>query len=395
MALLMLALLADLAASGIKALEAKDYAAAERSFRAAVAADAKDYSAHFHLALTLSLLGRDDDAIPEYRATLDLKPGLYEAQLNLGVILAGKKLHTEAIPLLEAAAAKRPSAPRPRVYLGDAYLAAGDPVKAEANYRAAGPLDAATHVGLGRALARQGKTAEAVEHYRAAAVDPVYKTALLELAQLFEDAKRPDDAIALYAEFPGDPGAQERLGLLLTRAGRGADAVAALEKAVAASPTSANRVALVMAYRAAKDNAKATETALKAAEADPRNPELRMLLGSLLRDQRQFRPAAQQFFAATQLTPASKEAWSELAGVLILAEQYPEAVAALDKVRALGGESTAHLFFRAIVLDKTKNYKPALESYEKFLAQAGGKFPDEEFQARQRVRLIKKELDRR
>jgi hypothetical protein len=54
-----------------------------------------------------------------------------------------------------------------------------------------------------------------------------------------------------------------------------------------------------------------------------------------------------------------------------------------------------HHFFRAIILDKGKLYEPALASYEKFLAMSDGKNPDEEFKARQRVRIIKKDLSRR
>ena len=71
-----------------------------------------------------------------------------------------------------------------------------------------------------------------------------------------------------------------------------------------------------------------------------------------------------------------------------------QGIAALDRVKALGGETPAHFFLRAIMLDKTKQYKPALENYQKFLASAGGKYPDEEFQARQRVRIIEKELSK-
>jgi tetratricopeptide (TPR) repeat protein len=95
------------------------------------------------------------------------------------------------------------------------------------------------------------------------------------------------------------------------------------------------------------------------------------------------------------LKPDSKEAWNELSGMLILLNDFPQAMAALDRVKALGGETPAHYFFRAIMLDKTKQYKPALENYQKFLASAEGKYPDEEFQARQRVRIIQKELSKK
>ena len=55
-------------------------------------------------------------------------------------------------------------------------------------------------------------------------------------------------------------------------------------------------------------------------------------------------------------------------------------------------KSRAISILRAIVFDKHKMYEPALQSYERFLASSEGKYPDEEFKARQRVRIIKKEL---
>ena len=49
----------------------------------------------------------------------------------------------------------------------------------------------------------------------------------------------------------------------------------------------------------------------------------------------------------------------------------------------------------AITLDRLKQQKPALEAYRQFLAVAGGKFPDQEFQSRQRARILEKELSRK
>jgi tetratricopeptide (TPR) repeat protein len=271
-------------------------------------------------------------------------------------------------------------------------------VKAEENYKTAAGLDpksAAAQLGLGRAQARQKRLAEAASHFeQAAALDPSYKDALLELASLYESEKQPDAAIAIYQKFPDNPGAQERMGELLIEAKRYPEAIERLEKAVVKDPTPANNLALAHAYRLNKEPQKALPLLEKAAGGDPRNFELRMMFGSSLRDQKNYRAAAREFFAATQLRPDDKLAWSELAGVLILLEDFAQGMAALDRVKALGGETTAHFFLRAIMLDKTKQYKPALENYQKFLAEAGGKYPDEEFQARQRVRIITKELSK-
>src|SRR5258708_35732506 len=89
----------DYQSEGLKALEAKQYDQAAQLFTQAVQADPKDYSAHFNLALAFSLLGKDAEAIPEFQKTLELKPGLYQAELNLGIVLLrGKRARRRGAP---------------------------------------------------------------------------------------------------------------------------------------------------------------------------------------------------------------------------------------------------------------------------------------------------------
>lgn len=390
---------ADLVGDGLKALDAKDYPAAVALFTKAVAADPKDYGAHFNLALAYSLMERKDEAITEYQQVLQLKPGLYEAELNLGILLTGAGRCPDALPHLQGAVEKKPAEFRPRIYFAQCLLATKDWPKAEAEFREAARLDAKRpepQLGLGQALARQGRLEEAEAPLREAVrLDPSYKDGLLELASRNEEAGRRDAAIALFQEFTDNAAAQEHLGQLLIEAGRPGEAIPYLEAVVKRDPTPANQLALATAYRRDGKTEKAIPLVAKAVAAEPGNLELHMIYGSMLRDQKQYGPAAQAFFAATKIKPDHAQAWSELAGMLILLENYGPAIAALDRVKALGAEKPGHLYFRAITLDKLQQYKPALESYEQFLAQAGGKFPDEEFKARQRVRIIKKELSRR
>src|SRR5262245_15038419 len=105
---------ADHSAEGMKALEARNYEAAVTHFSQAVAADPKNYGAHFNLALAYSLLNKDAEAIPEYEKVLELQPGLYEAELNLGILLLRQKQAARAIPHLDTAAQKKPKELRPR-----------------------------------------------------------------------------------------------------------------------------------------------------------------------------------------------------------------------------------------------------------------------------------------
>ncbi|HYK62413.1 MAG TPA: tetratricopeptide repeat protein [Bryobacteraceae bacterium] len=390
---------ADFSAQGLKALDERRYADAAALFSQVVAQDQKDYSAHFNLALAYSMLSRDAEAIQEYQKVLDLKPGLYEAELNLGLSLVRNKDAAAAIPLFRSAMEQKPKEFRPRLYLGDALFATQQFADSEAAYRAALELDANSapaELGLGRALAHEKQLSQAEPHYRkAAAIEPSYKDAPLELAALYEDNKQTPEAVAIYRQFPENPGAQERLGALLLESGQATNAIAPLEAAVAASPTPANRLALAQAYVKEKQLAKAEPLAAQAAAASPEDLELRLFYARLLRDQRKFPQAAAQFLAVAQAKPDSVEAWTELSGVYMASEQYQQALAPLDRIRSLGAESNGLVFIRALAYDHLQQRKEALENYNKFLAASHGEHPDQEFQARQRVRMLEKDLGKR
>ena len=397
--LLLFAPVTDFEAEGLKALDAKQYEQAAQIFSQAIQADPTDYTAHFHLALAYSLLGKDDEAVPEYRKTLELKPGLYQAELNLGILLVRMKRAKEAEPLLEAAAEAKPKEFRPQWYLAEGLLASGDAAQAEAHYQLATELDprsAAAELGWGRAQARQQRLGDAATHFqKAAELDPKFQDALLELAGLYEQNHQPDEAISLYQKFPGNAAAEARLGGLLVETKRYGDAIPYLEKAAAHDATPANRLALATAYQMNREPAKGLAELAQAVAAEPGSYELHMRYGRDLRDARQFVPAANQFALAARLKPDSKEAWNEMAAMLNSAEQYPQALAALDHVHALGGEVAGDYFLRATILDRLHDYKGALEAYRKFLDTSGGKNPNQEFQARHRIITIQNILNKR
>ena len=386
-------------AQGLKAMEDRQYDAAAALFTQAVAANPQDYAAHFNLALAYSLAGKDEQAIPEYKTVLELQPGLYQAQVNVGISLLAMKDAATAIPYLQQAAAQRPSEFRPAFYLGEALLNASRFTEALPAFTNAVTLDAnsaAAELGLGRAMARGGARKTAEPHYRrAAAIDPSYKEYLMELASYYEDNQERAEAIALYHEFPDNPGGLERMGVLMLETGDTAGAIRALEGAVGKSPTPANRVALAQAYLKNKQPGWAEPQVAKALEASPQDGELRMFYGRLLRDQNKLNDAAREFSTVAAQQPDNVMAWSELAGVQVSTEQYQQALGTLDHVRALHAETAGHLFLRAVVLEHLRLRKEAVEAYNQFLSASSGKNPDQEFQARQRVRILETELGKR
>jgi len=389
----------DYSAEGAKALEAAKYEQAAELFGKAVAADPKDYAAHFHLALSYTMLKRDADSLAEYKKVLELKPGLYEAELNAGILLIRDKQPADAAQYLRQAAEQKPKEFRPRLYWAQALLESGDAAKAEEQYRAALDLNAksaAAELGLAHALAGQDRLVDAVPHFRAAAqLDPNYRDGLLELAGLYEKNHRNAEAIAIYQEFPENPAAQEHVGQMLLESQHSADAIAPLEAAMQKDPTPANRLALATAYLFEKQFAKALPLLDQSVAAEPGNYALHMMYGRGLRDSKKYDPAAQQFLQATRLKPDSREAWNELAGMLYMLEKFPESLAALDHAHQLGDDTPANYYFHAITYDKLRALKPALDYYREFLDRSKGQFPDEEWKARQRAKLLDRELNKR
>jgi len=389
----------DFSAEGLKALEERHYDAAVQSFTKAIEADAKDYGAHFNLALAYGFLNKDDEGIAEYRKTLELKPGLAAAEINEGMLLFRQKRPAEALPLLDDGAQQKPKDFQARYYLAQCQLETGALSKAEENFRGALEINstsAAAELGLAHALARDGKLSDAAPHFRQSAqLDAGHHDALLELAGLYEKNKQIPEALAIYREFPDDVDVQEHAGELMLANNLYADAIPRLEQAYAKSPTAANRIALAMAYQFNKQVEKSLPLFDKAAAEDAGNFDIHMMYARALRDAKQFPASVRQFNEATRIKPNDVRAWSNLAGVLYVNGDLPQALAAFDRARQLGENTAGNWFLRAIILDKLRQLKPALEAYRQFLSMSHGENADQEFQARQRARIIQTELEKR
>ncbi|MBV9082614.1 MAG: tetratricopeptide repeat protein [Acidobacteriaceae bacterium] len=389
---------ADQQAAGLDALDRGDYSKAEEIFARLAAADAKDYSALFNLALSEAGQRKDAAATEHLKQVLSLKPGLYEAELNLGLLYLRNKQAADALPLLRDAASQKPDQARAKRYLADALLATGDADAAAQAYRDVLTLDpkmASAELGLGQSLVRRGKLDDALPHYtRAAELDPHLKSYPLELAEAFSKANRANDAIAIFQQFPADPGPREELGRIYLEQSKPADAVTQFQAAVNLSPSPANKLALATAYLKNNQPDLAAPILDDALRSNPNDYDVRMAIGRIQRDKKSYRAAADQFLEAAKLKPDSVEAWNEAASSLTMAEEYPQALSALDRVHALGAEKAGDFYLRAIIFEKLHQPKPALANYQRFLQLSHGEFPDQEFIARHRSIVLEKEAAR-
>jgi Tfp pilus assembly protein PilF len=394
----------DYDAEGAKALDAGNYQAAADSFTKAITADPTDYYAHFNLAMAYTYLKKNEEGLAEYRKTLELKPGLYEAELNEGILLLREKNPADALPLLEDASTQKPKEFAPRINLAEAQLQSGLAGEAAENYRQAAEIDpksATAELGWGRALALDGKLEEATPHFHAAIErDARYHDALLSLAELFEEHKQIAEALAIYREFPGNAEVQEHAGHLLLESQKYDDAVRQFEQAYQKAPTAANRKSLAAAYLQVQQIDKALPLLEKAVADEPANYDLRAGYAHALRDRKLYPQAAAQFQEAAKLKPAESKTWNELGSLLYLSGDSDGAQAALAQARQLGDNTPGNWFLTAIMLDAAHRSQPAvmkqaIAAYQKFLSLSDGKSPNQEFQARQRAKLLQRELDKR
>jgi tetratricopeptide (TPR) repeat protein len=357
-----------------------------------------NFAVWFNLGIAYSLAGEDGEAVTSFHKVLTLEPMLYEAQLNLAQLLMRQKKYAEAIEFLTQAAEQKPHEIRPQLMLGKALLATGKPAEAEARFKAVTTLDgkqAEAFLLLSRSLAGQERWADAaVPLATYTELNPADTVAQMELAQTLERAKKPADAAAIYRRFPKDPVAMERAGILELDAGNAKQSAEELELAVQARPTPALRYALATALLRSGQIEKAAEVAAALVAQQPADFDTRMFYGRLLRDQKKYAPAFEQFAPATKLKPDSLEAWNEMTGMLVLLKRYPAALETLERCKQLGGETAAYYWFRAIMQDALGQHRPALESYQRFLEMSHDKSPDEEFKARQRVRILTRIVNR-
>ena len=92
------------------------------------------------------------------------------------------------------------------------------------------------------------------------------------------------------------------------------------------------------------------------------------------------------------MKPDSVAAWNELASVSIVNQNYADGLAALDQVHRLGKEIPGDFFLRAITLDKLKANFPRLWPPTVNFSPLTMERHHQEFQARQRTRIIENEL---
>ena len=233
------------------------YADTETLWRTTIARNPNAFLAFNNLGTILSGKGQMDEAILDFKKTLEINPRFYEAQNNLGDVLMQKGRMDEAINQFKKA------------------------LEIEPNYMNA-------HYNLGNALLEVGRIDEAMIQFRKA----------LEI--------RPDDADTYY-----------NLGVALMRAGRPDEAIGCFQKVLEFKPDYAgayNNLGLALFTQGKFDEA--IKTYQRTLELMPNYADAHYMLGCALQSQRKSGAAIVQFQTVLKLEPGQVMAQNSLAWLL-------------------------------------------------------------------------------
>jgi predicted Zn-dependent protease len=120
----------------------------------------------------------------------------------------------------------------------------------------------------------------------------------------------------------------------------------------------------------------------------PKDADLHYLMADSLMHAKQFNEAQAEFIATVELKPGWPEPYAGLAFAASEGKNYGLAIKALDARAKITAETATLFFLRATCYDNLGAKKEATEAYKAFLNAAGGKYPDQEWQARHRLIAI-------
>ncbi len=383
-------------------IQKNNFSDAETLLKKALAKDPNNYQAWFDLGFVLNRLTRPDESIAAYRKSVAAKADVFESNLNLGLMLARGK-SPEAEQFLRAAATLKPTdhveEGQARAWLGLAHLLeTTKPNEALQAYRKASelmPKDPEPHLSAGLLHERQKEFSDAESEYKQVmALDAHSTDAAIGLTNIYMKSGRLGDAEPLLrrlaAERSDDAGLHLQLGRVLEAENKKDEAIAELQSALKLAPadTDAQReVADLYASTGKNDLAEAAYRALVTSQ--PNDPELHRGLGKALLLQKKFPEAQQEFLATVRLKRDWPDVYIDLAFAASENKNYELTVRALNGRTTLNADMPAICFFlRASAYDHLRDYKQAAVDYHHFLEVAGGKYPDQEWQATHRLIAI-------
>jgi len=229
----------------------------------------------------------------------------------------------------------------------------------------------------------------------ALSIDPNSTDAMTALTNFYMAQHRFPDAENLLRKLvilhPNDAAAHIQLGRMLAIAGKNDDAIMEMQAGLKLDPTDSKAERdLADLYAGARKFNEAAQIYTTLVDHSPNDASLHYLLGRTLLQQKKFTDAQSELAKAVQLKPDFGEAYGDLAVAANNNKEYPLALKALDMRAKYLPENPLTYFLRATAYDHVRDVKNATKYYHEFLNISGGKFPEQEWQAKHRLIAIEK-----
>ena len=356
--------------------------------------------AHFQLGYAFTALHRSDEARAEYERATAIDPKMSEAYLNLGLLLTEKD-PVAAVQAFRQAVELLPAQSRPRLLLGVAQERSGDWPAAANSFEGAvhlDPRDTDATMHLARLYLQLKRPADAESKFRAVLeAKPDSLEAAGGLAECLDAEQKPEaaDAYRKYLALqPADAAMRARLVHMLVEQQKYDDALAELDRADAGKKPSTDSLLLRADIQIAQKKTDDAIASLQGALAlTPNDPKLLNGLGRLYLEKHDFPSAEKTFKAALQLDQRNLMIWKNLSSTYYLSGNYPATLGTLDVIAKVEPPTAGSWFIRALCYDKLHQIKPALDAYQKFLDFDAGKNSDQIWQAQQRSKVLKHQLE--
>jgi tetratricopeptide (TPR) repeat protein len=359
---------------------------------------------HFQLAYAYGELKRADESAAEYRRATEIDPTFATAFLNLGLTLLDLRDNSGAAPAFLRAAELMPGQAKPRYLAGLALDHSGKLPEAIQQYELANVADSKNfdiYFRWGLTLARMGRSADAEERLRQAiALKPDSGPAHFALASALLDEKKTEAAATELAEYlksnPNDLDARLHLATVLNDSGKPAEALAELDRADAISPPDLQRLLVRASILISQKNWDGAAQVLQAAASKKADDAgIHAELGRIFLEKRDFPAAEKELRRALALNPNEPGVLGNLISTDYLAGNYPATLELLDVQEKTVAPTPIMLFVRATCYDKLQKKAEAAAAYKKFLDADQGRNDKEEFQARERMNTLLRELSKK
>ena len=378
-----------------------DWKAAEAKLGPWLAVHPTDARALFDAGYVADAQNLLDDAAALYRRAVEANPQSFEAHAELGLLLARQNKFSDARPELAAATQLDPgdagAAAKARAWRAMAEIdRAVDPAQASEDLLQALKLSPETPADtlLAASLADQTGQYDAAEsaYRRILAADPKSAPANAGLAHLLIAHKQYPEAEtflrAALALSPDDPALTAQLATVLAAQDK-AEALPLLQKLHDAHPKDAAITRMLAEVLAeAGDAAGSDHLYVALLAASPEDPVLLVAHGQNLIRQLKYAEAFAAFDKATRLDPSNTDGWSGLAFAASKTNQPAITIQALSMRAKSLPELPSTYFLWATAYDALHQKANAATYYHHFLTASAGKFPDQEWQARQRLLVL-------